>query len=158
MGQREDDRLRAMYVGGRGNATARRYARAWNWVMQLGLLPKRWARLEVIGRRSGKVTRFPIGMADVGGQWFLVSMLGECNWVANVRAADGAAVLRRRRARPVRLVPGPVGERAAVIKRYVEKVPGGRPHIPVDRHQPVEAFEAIAADYPVFRVVEVSRP
>ena len=40
-----------------------------------------------------------------------------------------------------------------MIKRYVEKVPGGRPHIPVDRHEPVEAFEAIAADHPVFRVV-----
>ena len=47
----------------------------------------------------------------------------------------------------------PVEERAPVIRRYVEKVPGGRPHIPVDRHEPVEAFEAIAADHPVFRVV-----
>jgi len=92
-------------------------------------------------------------MADVGGKWYLVSMLGECNWVANVRAAAGAATLRRRRARPVTLVEVPVGGRSAVIKRYVEKAPGGRPHIPVDRHEPVEAFEAIAAGYPVFRVV-----
>ena len=104
-------------------------------------------------RRFGRVTRFPLGMADVGGQWYLVSMLGECNWVRNVRAASGRATLRRRRARPIRLVEMPVEERAPVIRRYVERVPGSRPHIPVDRHEPVEAFETIASNYPVFRVV-----
>jgi deazaflavin-dependent oxidoreductase (nitroreductase family) len=158
VGKRQDERLRAMYATGRGNATARRYARFWNKALALGLLPRRWVTLEVTGRRTGRVTRFPLGMADVGGQWYLVSMLGECNWVANVRAAAGAATLRRRRARPVTLVEVPVRERAAVIKRYVEKAPGGRPHIPVDRHEPVEAFEAIAADYPVFRIMPRSSP
>ena len=147
------DRLRAMYAGGRGNATARRYARFWNAAFRLGLLPRRWVTLEVRGRRTGRVTRFPLVMADVGGQWHLVSMLGECDWVRNVRAAGGRATLRRRRARPVRLVEIPVEERAPVIRQYVKRVPGGRPHIPVDRHEPVEAFETIAANYPVFRVM-----
>jgi hypothetical protein len=150
---RQDKRLREMYVGGQGNATARRYARAWNIVMRLGLMPRRWVSLEVRGRRTGRVTRFPLGMADVGGRWYVVSMLGECNWVRNVRAADGRATLRRYRSRQVRLVEIPAGERAPVIRRYVTKVPGGRPHIPVDRREPVEAFERVAADYPVFEVV-----
>ena len=92
-------------------------------------------------------------MADVGGQWYVVSMLGECNWVQNVRAAGGCATLRRRRARAVRLVEIPVEERAPVIKQYVKRVPGGRPHIPVDRDEPVEAFEMVASNYPVFQVV-----
>ena len=143
---RQDEWLRAMYVGGRGNATARRYARFWNMALHLGLLPRRWVTLEVRGRRT-------LGMADVGGQWYLVSMLGECNWVQNVRAASGRATLRRGRARPVRLIEMPVAERAPVIRRYVERVPGGRPHILVDRHEPVGAFETIACNYPVFRVV-----
>ena len=147
------DRLRAMYAGGHGNATAKRFARLWNRALHLGLLPPRWVSLEVVGRRSGQVTRFPIGMADVGGQWYLVSMLGECNWVRNVRAAGGRATLRRRTARPVWLVEVPAAERAPILKRFVEKAPGGRPHIPVDRHEPVAAFEAIAADHPVFRVL-----
>jgi len=151
--RRQYDRLRAMYASGRGNATARRYARFWNMAFRLGLLPRRWVTLEVRGRRTGAVTRFPLGMADVGGQWYLVSMLGECNWVRNVRAEGGRVTLRRRRARPVRLVEVLVEERAPVIRRYVERVPGSRPHIPIDRHEPVEAFEAIASNYPVFRVV-----
>jgi hypothetical protein len=148
-----DDDLRAMYVGGRGNRTARRFARFWAMVQGLGLLPRRWVTLEVPGRTSGRTTRFPLGMADVDGQWFLVSMLGDrCNWVLNARAAGGRVVVHRGRRRQCQLVEVPVDERPAIIKRYVEKVPGGRPHIPVDRHAPVEDFVAVAAQHPVFRV------
>jgi len=145
-----------MYAGGRANATARRWVRLYNRVFALGLFPKRWVVLEVAGRRTGRLIRLPVGMADIGNQWYLVSMLGECNWVWNVRAADGRAVLRRRRSRSVRLVEVPVSERAPVIKRYVEKVPGGRAHISVDRRQGVDAFEAVAAAHPVFRVCNPS--
>jgi polyisoprenoid-binding protein YceI len=149
-----DDRLRAMYPGGRADATARRLARLWAAVFPLGLMPKRWVTLEVAGRRSGRLTRFPLGMADVGGEWYLVPMLGErCNWVQNVRAADGRAVLRRRGATECQLAEVPVSERAPIIKRYLARVPGARPHVPVDRRAPVADFEAIAARYPVFRVV-----
>ncbi len=148
-----EDQLRAMYAGGRGNATARRFARAWAVVFGMGLLPRRWVTLEVVGRRSGRVRRFPLGMADRDGHWYLVPMLGECDWVRNVRAARGQVILRRRRAVPCRLVELPVPERAPIIKRYLETVPGARPHIPVDRHAPLADFEAIAARYPVFRVL-----
>jgi hypothetical protein len=96
-------------------------------------------------------------MARSDGQWYLVSMLGECNWVRNVRAAGGNATLRRGRARPVHLVEVPASERPQILKRYLDQVPGGRPHIPVDRHEPLAAFEAVAADYPVFVVVPSTR-
>lgn len=147
------DRLRAMYAGGRGDATARRFSRLWAAVFGLGLMPRRWVTLEVPGRRSGKLTRFPLGMADVSGQWYLVPMLGEgCNWVRNVRAADGRVTLRRRRALSCLLTEVPVAERAPIIRRYLQQVPGARPHIPVDRHAPMADFEAIAPRYPVFLV------
>ncbi|MGE5291276.1 MAG: nitroreductase/quinone reductase family protein [Micromonosporaceae bacterium] len=149
-----DDELRAMYPGGRADKRARRFAHLWARVFALGLMPRRWVTLEVAGRRSGRVVRFPLGMADWGGQWYLVPMLGErCNWVQNVRAADGRATLLRRRAVACRLVEVPVSERPPIIKRYLEKVPGARPHIPVSRHAPVADFQAIASRYPVFRVV-----
>ena len=150
-------RLRAMYAGGRGNPAARRFARLWASVFGLGLQPRRWVTLEVTGRRSGRVARFPLGMADWDGQWYLVSMLGEgCNWVQNVRAADGRAVLRRRRTVTCQLAEVPVAERPAIIRRYLEKVPGGRPHIPVSSGAPLPEFEAVAARYPVFRVIPVA--
>jgi deazaflavin-dependent oxidoreductase (nitroreductase family) len=146
-------RLRAMYAGGRADDTARRFARFWSWVFSLGVLPRRWVALEVPGRRSGLPRRFPLGMADWHGRWYLVPMLGErCNWVRNVRAAHGQVVLRRGRPRPCRLVEIPVGERAPILQRYVATVPGARPHIPVPPGAPLTDFEAIAAQYPVFQV------
>ena len=109
--------------------------------------------LEVVGRKSGKVVSLPIVMADHDGHWYLVSMLGnDANWVRNVNANGGRAVIRRKTAREVVLREVPVAERAPIIRRYLEVAPGGRPHIPVDRRAPLAAFEAIAADYPVFRV------
>jgi hypothetical protein len=148
-----DEDLRAMYAGGRGNTTARRFARVWAVVLGSGLLPRRWVTLEVPGRRTGRLTRFPLGMADWQGDWYLVPMLGEhCNWVRNVRAAGGLVTLRHGRARACRLVEIPVAERAPILKRYLQKVPGARPHVPVDRNASLSEFEAIAARYPAFRV------
>ena len=85
----------------------------WAAVFGLGLMPRRWVTLEVEGRRSGRLVRFPLGMADWHGQWYLVSMLGgQRHWVQNARARDGRATIRRRRA--VRSLPpgGGAGERA----------------------------------------------
>jgi hypothetical protein len=147
-------RLRAMYAGGRGDATARRFARLWAAVFALGLAPKRWVTLEVAGRRSGRTVRFPLGMADWEGHWYLVPMLGEqCNWVQNVRAAHGRVTLRHRRAIECRLVEVPVTERPPILRRYLDKVPGARPHIPVDRHAPMADLMAVCTRYPVYLVV-----
>ena len=147
------DELREMYRGGRGDATARRFARLWAVVFGLGLMPRRWVTLEVPGRRSGRTTRFPLGMADWEGDWYLVPMLGDgCNWVRNVRAAGGRVVLRRRGAHPCVLTALPVEERPPLLRRYVAEVPGARPHVPVDPDAPLEEFRRIASRYPVFRV------
>ncbi len=151
------ERLRAMYAGGQANAAARRFARLWARVFGLGMAPKRWVTLEVTGRRSGRTVRFPLGMADWQGHWYLVPMLGgQCNWVRNVRAAGGQAVLRRRRAVPCRLVELPEDERPAILRRYLHQVPGARPHMPAGPHAPVADFQAIASQYPVFLVIPVS--
>lgn len=145
--------LRRMYRGGRGNAEARRYSRMWVRLIGTGLLPKRWVILEVSGRHSGQPTRFPLGMADVDGQWFLVSMLGEnCNWVRNVRAAHGDILLRRRDVHRYHADEVLGVQRTAVLRRYLQKVPGGRPHIPVAPDAPPSALADVADRYPIFRV------
>jgi hypothetical protein len=107
---------------------------------------------------TGRRRRFPLGEARIDGERYLVSMLGEnCNWVRNVRAADGIVKLRHGRTEHVRLVEIPAQERAPVLKRYVEQVPGVRPHIPVDRHADASAFELIASRYPVFKITRTPR-
>lgn len=93
-------------------------------------------------------------MVVMDGERYLVSMLGnEAAWVRNVRAAKGEAVLRHGRTEGVRLMPVEVGQRPPILKRYLQLAPGARPHIPVDKDAPLEAFAAVAAYFPVFRVL-----
>ncbi|MCU7729497.1 nitroreductase/quinone reductase family protein [Actinoplanes sp. KI2] len=145
---------RRMYRGGRPS----RLARALNRVsaLQFGsgiLAPAGWVTMEVTGRRSGNMVVCPLVVTRYEGERYLVSMLGEkANWVANVRAAGGDVVLRHGRRERVRLVAVEPGERAPILRRFLTVAPGARPHVPVDRHAPLEEFERIAAGYPVFRV------
>jgi hypothetical protein len=93
-------------------------------------------------------------MAIVDGQRYLVSMLGEnVDWVRNVRAAGGRAVLRHGRREEVRLEEVSVEMRAPVLKAYLRRAPGARPHVAVDKDAPLAEFERIAAQIPVFRVI-----
>lgn len=143
-----------MYRDGRPNRLARLLNRLSAVQFSTGFLaPTGWVTLEVTGRVSGRPVVFPLVVADYEDERYLVSMLGEnANWVANVRAANGEAILRHGRARPVRLVDVPVAERAPILRRYLDVAPGARAHLPVDRTEPVEQFERIAANYPVFRI------
>jgi hypothetical protein len=110
--------------------------------------------LEVPGRRTGRTISFPLVMTEYEGERYLVSMLGEeANWVRNIRAAGGRAVLRHGRREEVHLEEIDPDARPPILRRYLSYAPGARPHIPVDRRAPVGAFAAIAAQYPVFRVV-----
>jgi deazaflavin-dependent oxidoreductase (nitroreductase family) len=146
---------RWLYRGGRPNRLARAINRAWATVFAAGLLqPDRMVTLEVPGRRTGRVISFPLVVADHEGERYLVAMLGQdTNWVHNVRAAGGRAALRHGRTEAVRLEEVDPGDRAPILRRYLELSPGGRTHIPVDRQAPPEEFERIAARYPVFRIL-----
>jgi len=146
---------RWMYRDGRPHGVARALNRLDALVLGSGRLPvSRAVTLEVPGRRSGRVVPVPVVVADLDGERYLVAMLGErVSWVHNVRAAGGAAVLRRGARTTVHLEEVPVTDRAPILKRHLDLAPGARAHIPVDRRAPVEEFERIADRYPVFRIV-----
>ena len=145
--------LRWLYKGGRPNRFARVQNRLSALVFSFGVLPGRAGALEVKSRRSGRSVSFPVVIADYENERYLVSMLGaDTNWVRNLQAAGGLAILKHGRRESVRLVEVDSQDRAPILHRYLTVAPGARPHIPVDRHAPLEAFEQIAADYPVYRI------
>ncbi len=145
---------RWLYRGDRPHGLARVLNRGWAIAHAWGIAPNYLVTLEVPGRRSGRTISFPLVMAVVDGERYLVSMLGTgAAWVRNVEANDSRAILRHGRTEPVRLETLPVGRRAPVLKAYLRRAPGARPHVAVDKDAPLAAFEAIAADVPVFRVL-----
>ncbi|HET6875748.1 MAG TPA: nitroreductase/quinone reductase family protein [Acidimicrobiales bacterium] len=144
---------RRAYRGGKPTRLVRVLNRAQGYLHSMGIWPSRLATLEVRGRRTGRLIAFPVVIADHGGERYLVAMLGDkADWVRNVAAAGGEAVLVHGRRERVRLEPVPVRDRPPVLRRYLECAPSARAHIPVDHGAPLEAFEAVAAGIPVFRI------
>jgi deazaflavin-dependent oxidoreductase (nitroreductase family) len=123
------------------------------WWSGLGLPPRFQAALEVRGRMSGRRRSIPVVIATVEGERYLVSMLGsESDWVKNVDAAHGDAVIRQGRRRRVHLVEVPTQERAPILREYVRIASSGRQHFPLAVGAPLCEFEALAERYPVYRI------
>ena len=123
------------------------------WWSGLGLPPRIQAVLEVHGRTSGHTRSNPVVITSLESKRYLVSMLGpESDWVKNVEAAHGNAVLRQGRRRRVHLVAVPLEQRAPVLREYVRIATSGRQHFPLTVDAPLYEFEAIAARYPVYRI------
>jgi hypothetical protein len=151
---------RWLYRGPRPNWIARILNRVWAAVASWGVTSNYVVTLEVTGRKSGRIAPLPVVMAVVDGERYLVSMLGESGqWVRNVRSAGGRAVLRSGGREEVQLEEVPTGQRAPILRAYLQRAPGARPHVPVNKDATLAEFEKIAAAFPVFRVASpVSRP
>ena len=144
---------RWLYRGQRPNLIAKIMNRWWAFVGSSGVAPNYLTTLEVIGRKSGRTISLPVVMVVIEGQRYLVSMLGDnVQWVQNVRAASGKAVLRSGGREEILLEELPIHERAPIIRTYLQYAPGARPHVPVSKNAALSEFEKIAPAYPVFRV------
>jgi deazaflavin-dependent oxidoreductase (nitroreductase family) len=147
------DFKRWLYRGQRPNWIARILNRAWAAVGSSGVAPNFLATLEVTGRKSGRTISLPVVVAIVDGQRYLVSMLGNnVQWVQNVRAAAGRAVLRSGDREEVQLEEVPADQRAPILKAYLQRAPGARPHVPVNKDAALAEFQKVAAEFPVFRL------
>lgn len=145
--------MRLFYRNWRPTPLGRWVNRLWGWWSGLGLPPRFQAALEVRGRTSGRTRSNPVVIATVEGKRYLVSMLGpESDWVKNVEAAHGDAIIRQGRRRRVHLVAVPPEERAPILREYVRIAIGGRRHFPLAVDAPLSDFEAIAGRYPVYRI------
>lgn len=153
--QRSFSLERWFYPDKRPNRPARVLNGVWARLAAAGLGPRRLVTLEVEGRRSGRAISLPLVVADYQGQRYLASMLGEgSNWVRNVRAAGGRVVLRHGGREEVRLEEVDPAERAPILRRYLERAPAARAHIPVDRRAPLEDLDKVARKIPIFRIVK----
>ena len=131
-------------------------------VTSWGLVPEDVITLEVPGRRSGVIRRTTVVRAACNGGHYLVSLAGESDWVRNVRAAGGHAVIGGRRRRAARLSELPSPQRAPVIRAYLlrwGRRPGSaavareaRCYFGVSPQVPLDEIQRVVERYPVFRV------
>jgi deazaflavin-dependent oxidoreductase (nitroreductase family) len=143
-----------LYRGQKPGWIAKTLNRMWANAASKKVMDNGLVALEVIGRKSGRVVSFPLVMFTVDEQRYLASMLGkEAQWVRNVRAAGGKAVLRSGGYENVQLVEIPTDQRAPLLKAYLHAAPGARPHVPIDMDAPLADFDKIAVEFPVFRIV-----
>jgi hypothetical protein len=146
--------LRAFYRDWRPTRLGKLNTAVWAWMAAHSLTPSVLVALQVRGRRSGRLRTSVLVATEHQGARFLVSMLGdESEWVRNARAANGEAFLQRSGTHPVKLIEVPASERGPILKAYCRVATSGRRHFPVSQDAPVSAFEAVAARYPVFRIV-----
>ncbi|MBI1763463.1 MAG: nitroreductase family deazaflavin-dependent oxidoreductase [Acidobacteria bacterium] len=146
-----------LYRGGRPNWMASVINRGWAAIHALGIAPNYLVTLEVLGRKSGRKHSLPLVMVCSEGERYLVSMLGaRVAWVQNVKAAGGKATLCHGRTENVQLEEIPVAQRAPILQAYLQRAPGARGHLPVDKDAPLAEFEKVAAQIPVFRVISLA--
>ncbi|MCE7984513.1 MAG: DUF385 domain-containing protein [Caldilinea sp. CFX5] len=143
-----------LYRGGRPNRVAAALNHFWAMLHTFGIAPNYLVTLEVTGRQSGRKIRLPLVMVVMNNERYLVSMLGaQVNWVRNVQAAGGNVTLYHGRREEVHLEEVAVERCAPILKAYLQRAPGARAHLPIDKDAPLAAFEQIAAQIPVFRVI-----
>jgi deazaflavin-dependent oxidoreductase (nitroreductase family) len=145
--------LRLFYRDWRPTRLGRWFNWMQTWWSGLGLPPKVMAALDVPGRASGRTRSTAVVITPVAGRRYLVSMLGpRSDWVKNVEAAHGDAVIRQGRKRHVHLALVPPEQRAPILREYVRIASSGRQHFPLPVDAPLSDFEAIAGHYPVYRI------
>src|SRR5262249_23482211 len=139
------DFKRWLYRGQRPNWVARILNRAWAAVALSGAASDHLVTLEVTGRKSGRVVSLPLVLAVVDGQRYRVSMLGDnVQWVHNVRAAGGRVVLRSGGREEIQLEEVPADQRAPILRAYLQRAPGARPHLPVHEDAALAEFQKVA--------------
>jgi deazaflavin-dependent oxidoreductase (nitroreductase family) len=145
--------MRLFYRNWRPTRLGKWVNRFWSWWSGLGLPPRFQAALEVQGRKSGRWRSNPVVIATVDGKRYLVSMLGpESDWVRNVEAAHGDAVIRQGRRHPVHLALVPREARAPILREYVRIASSGRRPFPLPLVPSWPTSRPFAECYPVYRI------
>ena len=128
----------------------------------MGLLTGRLGRdvdgiwvLEVRGRITGTWHRTPVKPVQVQDQWHLVSLLGESDWVRNLRQTPRARLRLGGQTRRVEAEELPLPERVAALREYLRRASRQATRDLLAEGRPTTSDDqllAIAADHPVFRL------
>ena len=138
------------------SALERLFNRCFGLLVGLGFGLKYHYLLQVRGRKSGKLYSTPIDLLEIDGRRFLVAPRGRTQWVRNAEAAGVVSLKRGSWQRSFSLRAIPDADKPPFLKAYLDSF-----KTEVQRYFPVPAgsetaeFATIAANYPVFELIEL---
>jgi deazaflavin-dependent oxidoreductase (nitroreductase family) len=134
-------------------AIDRIFNRLFGFLVRIGFGLKHNYLLEVQGRKTGRTYSTPVNVLEQNGSRYIVAPRGYTQWVRNVLSSGEAHLVKGRRRERIRLQTIPDNEKAEILKAYLDRYKRTvQRYFPVPADSPVEAFEPIAGQYPVFRV------
>ena len=136
------------------NAADRFFNRAFGFLVKIGLsLPHNYL-LEVRGRKSGHIYSTPVNLLEISGKRYLVAPRGYTQWVRNVEASGEASLVKRGRRQAFRFQPVADQTKPEILKAYLDRFKlTVQRYFPIPAGSPAEAFQPLAARYPVFEIV-----
>lgn len=112
--------------------------------------------LRVRGRKSGRLYEIPLRVAILDEQRYLVSMLGEAQWVRNLRTAGTAELVLGSAVEPIHTREIHGEQKRAFLRQYFQHAQfelRARYALKVDtKHLTPAEVDRAAGLYPVFRI------
>ena len=135
-------------------AMERAFNRLFGFLVGIGLGLKHNYLLQVRGRKSGKLYSTPIDLLDMDGKRFLVAPRGRTQWVRNAEAAGEVTLKKGAFRQSFRLRAIPDAEKPELLKAYLDRFKTTvQRYFPVPAGSDVQALAGVAANYPVFELV-----
>jgi deazaflavin-dependent oxidoreductase (nitroreductase family) len=138
-------------------AADRFFNRAFGFLVKIGLsLPHNYL-LEVRGRKSGRIYSTPVNLLEMNGKRYLVAPRGYTQWVRNIEASGEASLVKRGRRQVFRFQAVDDHAKPEILKAYLDRFKlTVQRYFPIPAGSPVEAFQPLAARYPVFEIVPIA--
>lgn len=138
-------------------AVEKLFNRFFGFLVGLGFGLKHNYLLEVRGRKSGKLYSTPIDLLELSGKRYLVAPRGRTQWVRNAEAAGEVVLKKGSQRQSFRLHAIPDAEKPPLLKAYLDSFKTTvQRYFPVPAGSNVQAFAAIATNYPIFELEETA--
>ena len=112
--------------------------------------------LEVRGRKTGRLYSTPVNLLEFRGKRYLVAPRGQTQWARNAQASGEISLKKGASRQRFRLRAIPNDEKPEILKAYLDSFTSTvQRYFPIPAGSPVEAFGALAAEYPAFELLPV---
>ena len=136
------------------NVIDRFFNRAFGLLIKIGLGLSHNYLLEVRGRKTGRIYSTPVNLLERGDKKYLVAPRGYTQWVRNVIASAEASLVKGLKREDVYLKAIADEAKPDILKDYLDRYRKTvQRYFPIQAGSPVEAFQPLAARYPVFEVM-----